>query len=209
VATRVAAVFHDAPALAVSAWLVVPPGDVAAYADRCATLGASAKARNFEIVRQLVGQIRVEDSQIELDCSTAAIATLLRVERDPDGPTVIALLSDVRLTRSGRAMRLIQGNGAPTSTSTDPSVIKLVAKARRWWLELRKGEIDITALAAREGVTPSYMTRVVRLAFLAPEVVDAVLVGRLRQGVDGAALTASGAVTVCWHAQRRAMLPAD
>lgn len=38
--------------------------------------------------------------------------------------------------------------------STDPSVIKLVAKARRWWFELRNGEVDITALAALEGVTP-------------------------------------------------------
>jgi site-specific DNA recombinase len=47
---------------------------------------------------------------------------------------------------------------------------------------------------------------VLRLAFLAPPVVESLLAGRLRAGVDGAVLTATGAIDAVWAKQRRAML---
>jgi hypothetical protein len=82
-----------------------------------------------------------------------------------------------------------------------------VLKARRWWELLQAGEIDIKTLAAREGVGASWITRVLRLAFLSPAVIDAVLAGRLRAGVDAAALTATGAVDASWAAQQQLILP--
>jgi hypothetical protein len=63
---------------------------------------------------------------------------------------------------------------APASNA---SKVRLLLKARRWWNELRKGEVDIKTLASNEGVQASYVTRVVRLAFLAPAVVDTILAG--------------------------------
>ena len=38
------------------------------------------------------------------------------------------------------------------------------------------------ALAASEGVQPSYVTRVLRLAFLSPQVTQAILAGTVRAG---------------------------
>jgi hypothetical protein len=38
-------------------------------------------------------------------------------------------------------------------------------------------------LAAREGIAPSYMTRVLRLTLLAPDIVEAILDGRQRPEV--------------------------
>jgi hypothetical protein len=72
---------------------------------------------------------------------------------------------------------------------------------------LQEGEIDIKRLAAREGIGASWITRVLRLAFLSPAVVDALLAGRLRAGVDAAALTATGTIDASWAAQQRAFLP--
>ena len=51
--------------------------------------------------------------------------------------------------------------------------------------------------------TRSYMTRVVRLAFLAPAVVDAILEGKSIVILDGMALTAPSAVVMDWSVQRR------
>ncbi|WP_255561385.1 hypothetical protein [Pseudohoeflea coraliihabitans] len=44
---------------------------------------------------------------------------------------------------------------------------------------LESGEFAaIAELAAREGIAPSYMTRVLRLTLLAPDVVEAILDGK-------------------------------
>jgi hypothetical protein len=86
-------------------------------------------------------------------------------------------------------------------------VIRLILKARRWWGELAKGGINITTLAAREGVTNSYVTRVVRLAFLSPRVIDAALSGNMRAGVDGVTLVSSAGIPARWEDQANALLP--
>ncbi|WP_426265439.1 hypothetical protein [Sphingomonas sp. PWP1-2] len=56
---------------------------------------------------------------------------------------------------------------------------------------------------------PAYITRVLRLAFLAPAVVDAILTGALLPGVDGSSLTATDAIDPLWAVQRQRMLPAS
>ena len=49
---------------------------------------------------------------------------------------------------------------------------------------LESGEfVTIAELAEREGIAPSYMTRVLRLTLLAPDIVDAILDGKQRPEV--------------------------
>ena len=105
------------------------------------------------------------------------------------------------------AMKLVHGNGSAVTTAPDKALVRQLLAARRWWAELRQGEIDITRLAAREGLTASYVTRIVRLAFLAPAVVEAMIAGRQRSGVDVGRLTLEGPLPACWREQRRLMLP--
>lgn len=52
----------------------------------------------------------------------------------------------------------------------------------------------------------SYVVRVLRIAFLAPAVVDAVLDGRLRAGVDSTALLDIRAIQPDWQKQERACM---
>ena len=86
-------------------------------------------------------------------------------------------------------------------------MIKALVKARRWWGDLKHGDIDINQLAIRDGVNGSYITRVLRLAFLAPDVVDAILTGNLVPDVTVLTLTATDAVQQGWAEQRRRLLP--
>ena len=49
----------------------------------------------------------------------------------------------------------------------------------RWKRLLESGEFaTIAELAEREGIAPSYMTRVLRLTLLAPDIVEAILDGK-------------------------------
>jgi len=137
-----------------------------------------------------------------------ALADMLHVPVAPDAPAAVTLISEVRLTRTGRAVRLIQSDGSGVGeTSPDPTLVKLLVKARRWWSALKTGEVDVATLAKQEGLTGSYIARVVRLAFLSPAVVDAILVGAQCAKIDGETLTASGAIPVNWAEQQALFLP--
>ena len=58
-------------------------------------------------------------------------------------------------------------------------LVKALARAFRWKRLLESGQFaTIAELAEHEGIAPSYMTRVLRLTTLAPELVEAILDGR-------------------------------
>lgn len=68
--------------------------------------------------------------------------------------------------------------GASSRRKMDNTLIKALARAFRWKRMLESGELTTMAeLAEREGIAPSYMTRVLRLTLLAPDVVEAILDG--------------------------------
>jgi hypothetical protein len=61
----------------------------------------------------------------------------------------------------------------------DARLIKLLIRARRFNAALVRSEgVPFAALAEREGVSPSYFTRLVRLSYLAPDIIQAILDGR-------------------------------
>ncbi|MCK8458556.1 recombinase family protein [Sphingomonas faeni] len=209
VTSRITALFVDPLALAATAWFDVAATDIAAYAERCTDLGTIFQGNARMLLPEFVERVRVHDARIEIVCRPVALAILLGIPTAQDAPPTVSIISDVRLTRSGHAMRLVHDNGAPLATAApDGSLFKLLLKARGWWAQLRNGEIDIKRLAEQEGVNPSYVTRIVRLAFLAPEVVEAILAGRCRVAIDGTSLTATGAVPALWPDQVRMLLPA-
>ena len=150
----------------------------------------------------------MQADRIDIDCSTSAIAAALQVEASANAPATLTLTAPVTLSRTGRAMRLVQGNGMTAQRHANPSLVRLLLRARKWWAMLREGELNIKQLAAAEGVQASYISRVIRLAFLSPTMVEAVLRGITRAGVDAAALTATDAVPSCWQAQAKLILPA-
>jgi site-specific DNA recombinase len=209
VTQRVAAMFEDGLALIANAALDVAPGSIGDVIDRLAVVGKTIAARDTIMVRRIVSRVTIHDGRIDIECTTAAIAEALRVERHDDAGETIAIACDVRLTRSGRAMRLIQGNGAAVGAATDTSLVALVIKARRWWGMLRQGELDIGSLARAESVQSSYATRVVRLAFLSPTVIEKILIGNVLPTVDIGSLTATGAISPAWAEQGMALLPGD
>lgn len=60
----------------------------------------------------------------------------------------------------------------------DDALTKAIARAHRWSRMLEAGEyMSLTELAAKEGVTESYLARILRLNLLSPTVVEAILDG--------------------------------
>jgi hypothetical protein len=83
-----------------------------------------------------------------------------------------------RVVKRGGRREMQVPDGAPRPRRTDSSLLKALARAFRWKRMLEFGEFaTIGELAEREGIAPSYMTRVLRLTLLAPEIVEAILNG--------------------------------
>jgi hypothetical protein len=94
-------------------------------------------------------------------------------------PDVITIQVPFRLVKRGGRKEMRLPDGAAQPSRTDNTLVKALARAFRWKRMLDSGEFTtIGELAEREGIAPSYMTRVLRLTLLAPDIVEAILDGR-------------------------------
>jgi len=84
-----------------------------------------------------------------------------------------------RVVKRGGRKEMQMPEGAAQSRRTVNTLVKALARAFRWKRVLESGEFaTIAELADREEIAPSYMTRVLRLTLLAPDIVEANLDGR-------------------------------
>jgi hypothetical protein len=106
--------------------------------------------------------------------------------------------------RGGRKLIITPGGGeakGKVETSGDPSLVKALARAFRWRGMLESGAFaTIQELAAAEKINSSYVSRMLRLTLLAPEMVEAILDGRQPEGVTLPALLEG--VPVGWGRQQ-------
>ena len=94
-------------------------------------------------------------------------------------PDIITIHVPFRIIKRGGRKEVQLPDGAPVQRRTDNTLIKALARAFRWKKMLESGEFTtINELAEHEGIAPSYMTRVMRLTLLAPDIVEAILNGR-------------------------------
>ncbi|UWQ04170.1 hypothetical protein [Aliiroseovarius crassostreae] len=98
-------------------------------------------------------------------------------------PDIVTLHVPFRVVKRGGRKEMQLPEGVKQPRRTDSTLVKALARAFRWKRMLESGEFaTIGELAEREGIAPSYMTRVLRLSLLAPDIVEAILDGR--QGLD-------------------------
>ncbi|WP_126174423.1 recombinase family protein [Altericroceibacterium xinjiangense] len=208
VAQELAALFDDPVQLAELAGLDLQPAALIPLVARCKEVGPKLQSSSSGLLQRLLAKVQVHAASLELVVSAAAISGLVSIPLAQGAPEHFTLTTNVRLTRTGRAVRLVQNNGALASTTTggDPALLRLLVKARAWWDILAEGKLDTTSLAKQEGVTRSYITRVVRLAFLAPSVVEGILTGRTKAGIDAQALLRADAFGWDWEEQEKALL---
>ncbi|ARJ70280.1 hypothetical protein DRW48_15085 [Paracoccus suum] len=94
-------------------------------------------------------------------------------------PDTVTIHVPFRLVKRGGRKEMQLPEGASTPRRPDDALVKALARAFRWKRMLESSEYATVAeLAEREGIAPSYMTRVLRLTLLAPDIVEAILDGK-------------------------------
>ena len=94
-------------------------------------------------------------------------------------PETVTVHIPYRLVKRGGRKEFQLPDGASSQSKMDNTLVKALARAFRWKRMLECGEFTtIAELADREGIALSYMTRVLRINLLAPDIVESILNGQ-------------------------------
>jgi hypothetical protein len=104
-----------------------------------------------------------------------------------DGTTLVVRIPMCFQRRGGRK-RIVAPDGSELVPTTKPhpdgALLKALARAWRWQRMLDDGMYaSVSEIGDAENISKSYVSRILRMALLAPDIVDAILVGTTDQGM--------------------------
>ena len=168
-------------------------------------------ARQRTLLTALIDRIDVRASRLDIHLRPTRLGALL----DMSAPLWPSATEDetqivsvpIALRRSGREIKMMIDGADPFATAKpDARLIKLLIRARRFNATLIDGDdVAFATLAKREGVSPSYFTRLVRLSYLAPDIMQAILDGRQPRDLTADKLLAQSRLPLTWDEQRRVL----
>ncbi|HEY6768599.1 MAG TPA: recombinase family protein [Candidatus Sulfotelmatobacter sp.] len=164
-----------------------------------------------KVVRRVVvhpDRIYVEVSKPELCAALMGDPNVLCNPSEKQGESrnnVIRFEIESRIKRCGLEMRLVfppDRHGRQEPSHPASSLLKAVARGRTWYEWILAGEVSgARAIAQKLSLNERYVRRVLECAFLAPDIVEAILDGRQPSDLTFARLTHR--LPLSWIDQRR------
>jgi site-specific DNA recombinase len=164
----------------------VPSDEIPKMLGRAGRLAAalrSSPAERAKIVRGLIEKIIVDEKTIiiKLQCGLLVGGDVPSSATEATSDSTVELTAAAVFTRRGAETKLVLPGLAQQKHSSrcDPALIKAIARGRAWFEELVTGRArSLQELAKRDGISRRYIRRLVGLAFLSPQLVEAIVQGR-------------------------------
>ena len=122
----------------------------------------------------------------------------------PWADTIVTRFIPLQLKRRGAELRLIVPDAHTPRPKVDLALLKAVGRARRWFDQLTSGRAaSLAAIAAREGISVRYVGRLIRLAFLAPPIVELIAQGHQPPALSAEMLSRRITLPPEWEAQKQ------
>ena len=151
-------------------------------------IGSAATTETSPFIRSLVSRIVVRAATVEVLIDKLALRDGLLGSVGATTPTranggngQLSFKLRARLARCGGEVRLVlpASSSGESPTHPSPCLIKAVARAHVWYERIARGQVTgIRSIAKRAGIDERYVGRILRCAFLAPDIVDAIVKGR-------------------------------
>lgn len=152
------------------------------------TIGGKDPARIKSIVRTLVHEVRILADQIAIDISLPHLNSTLTssavdlatdaVPTSNNSEDLLTLTTPIRLQRLGHEIKLLIDDPT-TSAHVDTSLVRLVARAYDIQTRLNQDTTrTVHDVAREEGIGAPYLYMLLRLVWLAPDIVTAIVNGR-------------------------------
>jgi site-specific DNA recombinase len=204
VRARMMALLNDPVQLLAGSAAKMPSPDelntIIANGKEAAARMAGPRAPAAKLLRDLVAEVRLGTDQVSILLDASMLGTLLELSGTIEAPT---LTMAARLKRRGGVMRLITPSGCAAAPAIDRTLVKAIVQGRGWWQELlADNRLNLDALGQREGITSPYVLRIIRLAFLSPQMLDSIVAGTLPAHFTLKRLIATDGVATRWDCQQ-------
>lgn len=182
---------------------------------RASEWSSAPPAEVQEFVRRVLRRVVVHTDRVEIQASKRELRAALtdghlassdrtQSERKEESSSDLILLEvEARLKRCGREMRLLipPDQRSEARPQLVAPLLKAVARAHEWheWVLAGKA-LNQRSIAKKLGINERYVGRVLECAFLAPDIVQAILDGRQPPDLTFAKLTRH--VPLSWVDQR-------
>ncbi len=173
-------------------------------------------ARTRAILCCLITRIDVRSARVDIHLVPSRLPEILQGDSSDlslasecaDTADRLTLSVSARLKRAGMETKMIIEGADPNDrkAKADPSLIKLIVKAQALQAKLvAGGGVSLYDIAEREGLSGSYFTRLLRLAFLGPDITKAILDGRHPPDLNAVKLMRASRLPLDWREQRAAL----
>jgi site-specific DNA recombinase len=155
------------------------------------------------VLRESVERIVVsyEEIQVILKRKAGDAGTATVGGNDRDAPTTILKVLLPGARPRARKEILIPGNCGSVPRHIDKALMLALARARSWMRGLRQGEYADTAeIGRRFSFSNAHVRRLLRFAYLAPDILEAIVDGRQPRSLTVRALLRS--IPLAWSEQR-------
>ena len=168
------------------------------------SVSLGSRSQTAPTIAELVKRVELRKNGIEISMNLESL--LPRDSRISGAPTMtFTRFVPLQMKRRGVAMRLVIGDGISTR-KTDPTLLKAIARGRKWFNELVSGRAVFTReIAEREEMNERFVRRLIPLAFLSPAIVQTIAEGRQPADLTGEALSRGIDIPVEWAKQNTAL----
>ena len=161
----------------------------------------------------LIGRVDIRTDRVEISVRRSRLVELLgsgsielvtKGTPDNEAKDILMLTVRARLQRVGREMKMLVEN-TDDQTQADPALLRIIARAHDIQERLmQKSGLTLHAIASQEHVTPGYVSRLLRLSSLAPDIIAAIINGRNPPQLTAKKLMRLALeIPVDWTAQRK------
>lgn len=123
------------------------------------------------VLNAIVKTGRIEPGRLSISLDSSALGEQLGVQPEHIDHDTLTLEGDFTLRRRGNEARLVLGD---KSSKIDKTLLKNIAQGWAWFEEIKTGR-TLQAIADSAGVTPRQIASLIDLAFLAPDIVQAIV----------------------------------
>ena len=168
-------------------------------------------------VRKLIERVIVEKSHVTISLNKNELLQFLNYEESLEGSPesetenqnsafangTLQITVQSQLLRCGKQMKLILGADASDRSIANPHLINLVVQAKQWFAGLSTGKYSsLSDLAKAASLDKSYVSRVITLAFLAPDILERIITGDHSQALTPERLRKACPLPLRWEEQR-------
>ena len=139
------------------------------------------RAERHALLLDMVVRIELQRNCVRIGLDAETIRRTLEIPDRPDTPERKFAWLDVPmlLRRRGAELKLVLAGKHAKAGQADPNLVAAAAQGHRWFDELRSGATtSIAVVAHRHSIHQADVSRILPLAFLSPDIVEAILEGR-------------------------------